>query len=226
VQFYRLRTVCRHYIANTAIDYESIVLHVKCSILRIAAYIEELAPEIARPSVKQHLAAIPRCSTIWWRDASFYPPRSSSGQRPVRGHARQDACTAGYEMRQLLRLNRYSKLIGLRDRALLRLVGYTFAGVRAVVTLLVEGYFQQGLSDCVGCQPRGRVVHKVHSPWDRLRNPGCGLMDNSPSFQAGSGHGGLHGVLSRSMALRMVSILRRAAINAAFLSIPRASKRW
>ena len=72
----------------------------------------------------------------------------------------------------------------------------------------------------------GRVAHKVHSLWDRFKNPGCGLMDNPPLLHAGVGHGGLHGVLSRTMALRIVSILRNTAIRAAFGSTPRPSKRW
>jgi hypothetical protein len=73
---------------------------------------------------------------------------------------------------------------------------------------------------------RGRVAHKVHSLWDRFKNPGCGLMDNPPVLHVGVGHGGLHGVLSRTMALRIVSILRNTAISAAFGSTPRPSKRW
>jgi hypothetical protein len=59
----------------------------------------------------------------------------------------------------------------------------------------------------------GRVSHKVHSLWDRFKNPGCGLMDNPPLLHAGVGHCGLHGVLSRTMALRIVSILRNTAIS-------------
>ena len=81
-------------------------------------------------------------------------------------------------------------------------------------------------SDCLRCQAGGRVAHKVHSLWDRFKNPGCGLMDNPPLLHAGVGHGGLHGVLSRTMALRIVSILRNTAIRAAFGSTPRPSKRW
>ena len=81
-------------------------------------------------------------------------------------------------------------------------------------------------SDCLRCQAGGRVAHKVHSLWDRFKNPGCGLMDNPPVLHAGVGHGGLHGVLSRTMALRIVSILRNTAISAALGSTPRPSKRW
>jgi integrase/recombinase XerD len=49
---------------------------------------------------------------------------------------------SGDEMRQLLDSIDTSELIGLRDRDLLGLMGYTFARVNAVVTLRVEDYFQ------------------------------------------------------------------------------------
>ena len=51
---------------------------------------------------------------------------------------------SGAEMRQLLKSIDTSELIGLRDRALLGLMGYSFARVSAVVSLRVEDYFQQG----------------------------------------------------------------------------------
>ena len=73
-------------------------------------------------------------------------------------------------------------------------------------------------SDCVHCQAGGRVAHKVHSLWDRFKNPGCGLVDNPPLLHALVGHVGLHGVLSRSMALRIVSILRNTAIRVVWLN--------
>jgi site-specific recombinase XerD len=49
---------------------------------------------------------------------------------------------SGAEMRQLLKSINTGELIGLGDRALLGLMGYTFARVSAVVTLRVEDYFQ------------------------------------------------------------------------------------
>src|SRR5260370_36242188 len=81
-------------------------------------------------------------------------------------------------------------------------------------------------SDCVRCQAGGRVAHRVHSLWDGFKNPGCGPMDNPPVLHAWVGHSGLHGVLSRTIALRIVSILRNTAIRAAFGSTPRPSRRW
>jgi site-specific recombinase XerC len=48
------------------------------------------------------------------------------------------------EMRQLLDSIDTSELIGLRDRALIVLMGYSFARVSAAGGLRVEDFFQQG----------------------------------------------------------------------------------
>jgi site-specific recombinase XerD len=48
---------------------------------------------------------------------------------------------SGTEMRQLLKSINTGELMGLRDRALLGLMGYTFARVSAVITLRGGGLF-------------------------------------------------------------------------------------
>src|SRR6516164_6585123 len=53
------------------------------------------------------------------------------------------------------------ELIGLRDRALLGLMGYTFARVSAVVTLRVEDYFLQGRRSWVRLHEKGGKRHEV-----------------------------------------------------------------
>jgi len=50
---------------------------------------------------------------------------------------------------------------GLRDRALLGLMGYTFARVSAVVTLRVEDYFQQGRRSWLRLHEKGGKRHEV-----------------------------------------------------------------
>jgi integrase len=68
---------------------------------------------------------------------------------------------SGGEMRQLLNSIDTSEFIGLRDRALLGLMGYTFARVSAVVTLQVEDYFQQGRRSWVRLHEKGGKRHEV-----------------------------------------------------------------
>jgi integrase len=68
---------------------------------------------------------------------------------------------SGKEMRQLLKSIDASELIGLRDRALLGLMGYTFARVSAVVTLRVDDYFQQGRRSWLRLHEKGGKRHDV-----------------------------------------------------------------
>jgi integrase len=68
---------------------------------------------------------------------------------------------SGDEMRQVLNSIDTGELIGLRDRALLGLMGYTFARVSAVVTLRVEDYFLQGRRLWVRLHEKGGKRHEV-----------------------------------------------------------------
>jgi integrase/recombinase XerD len=68
---------------------------------------------------------------------------------------------SGDEMRQLLDSIDTGELIGLRDRALLGLMGYTFARVSAVVTLRVEDYFQQSRRSWLRLHEKGGKRHEA-----------------------------------------------------------------
>jgi integrase/recombinase XerD len=113
--------------------------------IAIAADIEELGSEIAKPSVKQHLAAIRQLFDYLVTGGILVSTPAGSVRGPkyvvTRG---KTPVLSGAEMRELLKSIDTGELIGLRDRALLRLMGYTFARVSAAVTLRVEDYFQQG----------------------------------------------------------------------------------
>jgi hypothetical protein len=113
--------------------------------IAISAYIEELGAEIAKPSVKQHLAAIRQLFDYLVTGGILVSTPAGS----VRGPKFVVTCgktpvLSGAEMRQLLKSIDTSELIGLRDRALLGLMGYSFACVGAVAILRAEDYFQQG----------------------------------------------------------------------------------
>jgi integrase/recombinase XerD len=65
------------------------------------------------------------------------------------------------EMRTLLNSIDTSKLIGLRDRALIALMGYTFARVGAVVQLKVEDYYIQKRRGWVRLHEKGGKVNEL-----------------------------------------------------------------
>jgi integrase/recombinase XerD len=94
--------------------------------IAIATYIEELGSKIARPSVKQHLAAIRQLFDYLVTGGILLSNPAGSVRGPkyvvTRG---KTPVLSGDEMRQLLNSIDVSELIGLRDRALLGLMGYT-----------------------------------------------------------------------------------------------------
>jgi integrase/recombinase XerD len=112
---------------------------------RFAAYIEQLGTEMAKPSVKQHLAAIRQLFDylVTGGILTSNPAGSVRGPKYVTTRGKTPVLS-GDEMRQLLESMDTSDLIGLRDRALIGVMGYTFARVSAVGTLRVEECFQQG----------------------------------------------------------------------------------
>src|SRR5689334_20089432 len=130
--------------------------------IAISAYVEELGAEIAKPSVKQHLAAIRQLFDYLVTGGVLVATPAGSVRGPkfvvIRG---KTPVLSGAEMWQLLKSIDTRELIGLRDRALLALMGYTFARVGAVVSLQVEDYFQQGRRSWLRLHEKGGKRHEV-----------------------------------------------------------------
>jgi len=112
--------------------------------IHVAAYIEQLQEQHAAPTVKQHLACI-RMLFDWLVTGQVLPsnpahavrgPRYSvaKGSTPVLSSEEATALLAGMDT---------SSVVGLRDRALIAVMTYTFARVGAVVALKAEDYFPQ-----------------------------------------------------------------------------------
>src|SRR5467141_3793203 len=107
--------------------------------MTVAAYIEQLGAGMAKPSVKQHLAAVRQLFDYLVTGGILpsNPAGSVRGPKYVVTRGKTPVLSAD-EMRQLLDSIDTSKLIGVRDRALIGLMGYSFARVSAVATLRVE----------------------------------------------------------------------------------------
>jgi integrase/recombinase XerD len=113
--------------------------------LHVAAYIEALQKDFAKPSVKQHLAAI-RMLFDWLVTGGIV---ATNLAHAVRGptHVVKRGKTpvlTPEEARALLDSIDISTVVGLRDRALISLMTFTFARVGAVVDMRVEDYYPQG----------------------------------------------------------------------------------
>jgi len=112
--------------------------------VHVAAYVEQLQGRLAAPTVKQHLACI-RMLFDWLVTGQVVPsnpahavrgPRFSvsKGVTPVLSSEEASALLGGMDV---------STVVGLRDRAIIAVMTYSFARVSAVVRLAVEDYFPQ-----------------------------------------------------------------------------------
>src|SRR6202158_4746548 len=112
--------------------------------VHVAAYIEHLAREMSPPSVKQPLACI-RLLFDWLVTGQVMPsnpahsvrgPRhsASKGSTPVLSSEEATALLTGMDV---------STVVGLRDRAIIAVMTYTFARVGAVIAVTVEDYYPQ-----------------------------------------------------------------------------------
>lgn len=113
--------------------------------LHVAAYIEELQGRLAAPSVKQHLAAIRMLFDFLVVRGVLRGNPAASVRGPSHVVAKgKTPILAPEDARALFDTLRTETLVGLRDRALIGVMIYSFARVSAVVNLRVEDYFPQG----------------------------------------------------------------------------------
>ena len=130
--------------------------------LHVAAYVEVLVKRLAKPSVKQHLAAI-RMLFDWLVVGQVIATNPAA---PVRGprHTVKKGKTpvlAQDEARELLESLDASTVVGLRDRALIATMIYTFGRVGAVIKMRVEDYYTQGRRGWVRLHEKGGKRHEM-----------------------------------------------------------------
>jgi integrase/recombinase XerD len=185
----------------------------------IAAYIETLSATHAAPTVKQHLAAI-RMLFDWLvvgQVMRMNPAASVRGPRHVVKKGKTVVLSVE-QAKELLASIDTTTLIGLRDRALIAAMIYSFARVSAVVNMNVEDYWQNGKRWWLRLHEKGGKHHEVpahHKAEEYLdayiSAASLANQQKSPLFRSAAGRTGLLGTarLSRKDALRMVK--RRAA---------------
>jgi site-specific recombinase XerC len=137
--------------------------------VHVATFVEQLGRELAAPSVKQHLAAV-RMLYDWLVIGQVVPMNPAASVRGPK-HVVKTGRTpipATDEARALLESIPTDSLVGLRDRAAIGTLLYTFARVGAATTLRVEDYFPQGKRWWVRLHEKGGKVHQmpVHHCWE------------------------------------------------------------
>ena len=127
--------------------------------IHVASYIELLGRTLSKPSVKQHLAAI-RMLFDWLVTGQVIPLNPAHAVRGPKHSVKKGKTSvlSTEEMRTLLDSIDASTLIGCRDRALIAMMGYTFARVGAVVALKVEDYYIQKRRGWIQLHEKGGKV--------------------------------------------------------------------
>jgi integrase/recombinase XerD len=142
--------------------------------ITVAAYIETLQRHAAPPTVKQHMAAI-RMLFSWLTEKGVLgmnPAREVKTERFSRTEGKTPAFVEG-EVQKLLEAVETSTHTGLRDRALLGVLAYTFARIGAVVNLKVQDYYPSGKRFLLSFKEKGGkekelpVHHKLEELLDQ-----------------------------------------------------------
>jgi integrase/recombinase XerD len=126
----------------------------------VASYVENHTG--AAPTVKQHLAAIRMLFDflVTGQIVPTNPAASVRGPKYVVHRGKTPVLTAD-QARTLLDSIKVDSIIGLRDRALIGLMCYTFARVSAVVHMRVEDYYENGKRGWIRLHEKGGKRHEV-----------------------------------------------------------------
>jgi len=130
--------------------------------VHVAGYIEGLQDRLAAPSVKLHLAAI-RMLFDWLVVGQILAVNPASAVRGPKHTVRKGKTPvlAAEEARTLLDSIEASSPIGLRDRALIALMVYTFARVGAALKMRIEDIYVQGRRTWVRLHEKGGKRHEM-----------------------------------------------------------------
>jgi site-specific recombinase XerD len=183
--------------------------------IHVAAYIERHPG--SPPTVKQHLAAV-RMLFDWLvvgQVLAMNPAASVRGPKHVVKRGKTPVLDAE-QARKLLDSIDAARLSGLRDRALIAVMVFSFARVGATVSLKVEDYYQDGKRWWFRFREKGGKQHHVpaHHTAEAyldayLFASGISEDKKSPLFRTITREGRLTDrVMTRNDALRMVK--RRA----------------
>jgi site-specific recombinase XerD len=128
----------------------------------VAAFVKELQRQFSAPTVKQHLAAL-RMLFDWLVTGHIIetnPAHAVRGPRYVVTKGKTPVLAAD-EARAVLEAIDTGTVTGLRDRALIGVMVYSFARVNAVIGMKVKDYFSQGRRGWVRLHEKGGKEHEV-----------------------------------------------------------------
>ncbi|MEQ8849902.1 tyrosine-type recombinase/integrase [Botrimarina sp.] len=187
----------------------------------VASYIEYLGAIYSSPTVKQHLAAIRMCFD-WLVVGQILPMNPASAVRGPKHVVKRGktAVLSAAEARQLLDSIDCSTAVGLRDRALIGLMVYSFARVSAVLGMRVNDYYRLGKRSYFRLHEKGGKFHEVPAHHNAeeyldayLEVAGLSVDPTGPLFRTAAGRSGLltANPMTRQDVFRMVKRRARRA---------------
>jgi site-specific recombinase XerD len=131
-------------------------------LVHVAAYVEALQRQRAAPSVKQQFAAL-RMLFDWLVVGQVIPNNPAASVRGPKHSVKKGKTPvlAADEARALLDVMDTDSPVGLRDRALIGLMVYTFARVGAALKMRVEDVYVQGRRTWVRLHEKGGKRHEM-----------------------------------------------------------------
>jgi site-specific recombinase XerD len=187
--------------------------------VHVAAYVESLQGRLAAPSIKQHLAGL-RMLFDWLVVGHVLAVNPASAVRGPRHSVRKGKTPVlgPEEARALLDSIPATSPIGLRDRALIALMVYSFARIGAALKMRVEDVYVQNRRSWVRLHEKGGKRHEMpcHHNLEAylhsyLEGTGLPRADRAPLFPTSLGRTGKLSdrPMTQSDAWRMIR--RRAA---------------
>lgn len=188
----------------------------------VAAYVEELGLEVSKPTVKQHLAAIRMLfdHLLIGQVVPTNPAQGVKGPKYVVKKGKTPVLVAD-EMKTFLASIPTDTLSGLRDRAIIGIMAYSFARVGAVVGMNIEDYVQHGRRMIFRLHEKGGKLHQVpaHHTAEEYVDAylaAAGLQEadkKSPLFRSFN-HKGQHLSERRLRRTKVVEMIKRRARQA------------
>ena len=189
----------------------------------VAAYVEKIGGEMARPSVKQQLAAIRQMFDylVTGGILTTNPAASVRGPKYVVRRGKTPVLSAG-QARQLLDTIDVGELIGLRDRALIGLMVFSFARVGAANTLRVGDYFESEKRWWLRLHEKGGKRHEVpcHHSLGKISMTGSKLSVSAATRKAGCFAVSARGATSPRTGWIQMNVLRMIKRRAKVAGLP------
>jgi len=166
--------------------------------IHVAGFVEMQLKVHSKPTVKLRLAAL-RMLFDWMVVGQVVPTNPAHAVRGPKHSQRRGKTPVlqADEARTLIDAIDVSSLPGLRDRALIGLMVYTFARVGAAISMKVEDFFVQGRRGWVRLHEKGGKEHEMptHHNLDRyleeyIRAAGIVEDRKSPLFRTTRGRSG------------------------------------